>query len=445
MPPTRSPAGMNTPRFDLSRNPPYQINFRAKRAGKTISASKRRITFQFGFSSASAISSGKNGVDCRGEEHEVVLIWSHMTGKRQLYMDGREVHMSKAGMGNTQFVHSWVIPGNHMVKIIAHGTPPLGGENTNFRQFDLEVDGMSYFSFKQIYELGEGTVGGRREVAPPASRMAKPPEALMYSYVGVAVDDDEDEYDEAPLTMRSAPARIAPVDLFDSQPSTPVATPASHSQFSAMHSHFKPPTLVQVPTSSMSQYNSVPSLLAVSSTSLSQMSSYDEFAPVAIPQAPQKSFDFISNQILGAYENNSSYSSVPYDPSHSISSQADVPAKPESSDAMSKSMKNLVNLDDITATQSSTYVNKMSSPRKMNQQGNNWGFTARAPTLSEINSAVSPPVMNTHHTAAMQQGYQQGQSQYHAGQPQAMMTNYGYQYNNRQQQYAPNMGYAPAY
>jgi hypothetical protein len=175
------------------------------------------------------------------------------------------------------------------------------------------------------------------------------------------------------------------------------------------------------------------------------MSSYDEFAPVAIPQAPQKSFDFISNQILGAYENNSSYSSVPYDPSHSISSQADVPAKPESSDAMSKSMKNLVNLDDITATQSSTYVNKMSSPRKMNQQGNNWGFTARAPTLSEINSAVSPPVMNTHHTAAMQQGYQQGQSQYHAGQPQAMMTNYGYQYNNRQQQYAPNMGYAPAY
>lgn len=447
MPPTRSPAGMNTPRFDLSRNPPYQINFRAKRAGKTISASKRRITFQFGFSSASAISSRKNGVDCRGEEHEVVLIWSHMTGKRQLYMDGREVHMSKAGMGNTQFVHSWVIPGNHMVKIIAHGTPPLGGENTNFRQFDLEVDGMSYFSFKKIYELGEGTVGGRRGVAPPASRMAKPPEAMMYSYVGEAVDEDEDEYEyeEDPLTMRSAPARIAPVDLFDSQPSTPVATPASHSQFSAMHSNFKPPTLVQVPTPSMSQYNSVPSLLAVSSTSLSQMSSYDEFAPVAIPQAPQKSFDFISNQILGAYENNSSYSSVPYDPSHPISSQVDLPAKPESSDAMSKSMKNLVNLDDITATQSSTYVNKMSSPRTMNQQGSNWGFTARAPTLSEINSAVSPPVMNTHHTAAMQQGYQQGQSQHHAGQPQAMMTNYGYQNNNQQQQYAPNMGYAPAY
>src|SRR5210317_704205 len=84
------------PRYDLSLNPPYQINYRAKRAGKHISASKRRITFQFGFSSASAIRSGKTEVDCRGEEHEVVLIWSHITGKRQLFMDGKEVHMSKA-------------------------------------------------------------------------------------------------------------------------------------------------------------------------------------------------------------------------------------------------------------------------------------------------------------------------------------------------------------
>jgi hypothetical protein len=446
MPPMRSPAGMNTPRFDLSRNPPYQINFRAKRAGKTISASKRRITFQFGFSSASAISSGKNGVDCRGEEHEVVLIWSHMTGKRQLYMDGREVHMSKAGMGNTQFMHSWVIPGNHIVKITAYGTPPLGGENANFRQFDLEVDGMSYFSFKKIYELGEGTVVRRREVAPPASTMAKPPETLMYSYVGMAVDDDdEDEYDEAPLTMRSAPARIAPVNtgLFNSLPPTPVATPASQSQFSAMHSHFKPPTQVQVSTSTMSQNNSVP--LAVSSSSLSHMSSYDEFAPVAVPQAPLKSFDFISNQILGAYENNSSYSSAPYNPSHPISSQADDPDQEESTNAMTKSMKNLVNLDDITATQSSNYGNKKSTPRTMNQQGNNWGFTGRAPTLSEINSAVRPLVMNTHHNAAIQQGYQQGQPQYHTGQPQAMASNYGYHQNNQQQQYVPNMGYAPAY
>lgn len=445
MPPMRSPSRTNTPRFDLSRNPPYQINFRAKRAGKHISASKRRITFQFGFSSASAISSGKTAVDCRGEEHEVVLIWSHVTGKRQVYMDGREVHMSKAAMGNTRFEYSWVIPGNHIVKIIACGTPPLGGENANVRQFDLELDGMSYFAFKKIYELGEGTGGpraSRGEVAPRASTTARPPEALMYSYVGMAVDDDEEEYDEAPLTTRSAPARSAPVDLFDSEPPTPIASPASATQFSSMHSRFAPPAQVQVPTSSMSY--SMPSL-AVSSSSYS-MSSYDEFAPVAVPQ-PQKSFDVISNQILGAYDNSSSYSPATHDTSHQIASQALVPVKEESMDAMTKSMKNLVNLDDIIATQSPTYSNKASTPRTMNQQGNNWGFAGRAPTLSEINSAVRPPVMNTHHTPAMQQGYHQGQQQqaYHPGQPQAMMANYGYHHNQPQQQYAPNMGYAPAY
>lgn len=434
MPPMRSHTGMTTPRFDLSRNPPYQINFRAKRAGKTISASKRRITFQFGFSSASAISSGMTAVDCRGEEHEVVLIWSHMTGKRQLFMDGREVHTSKVGMGNTQFVHSWVIPGNHLVKIIAHGTPPLGGDDTNFRQFDLELDGMSYFSFKKIYELGGKATGGRREAAPRASTTYnKRPEALMFSYVGLAIDDDdEDAYDEDPLSMRSAPARSAsaPVDLFDSQPPTPIASPASH--FGMMHHRFAPPTQVQVPTSSMSQYNSVPSL-AVSSSSYSmssQYAAYDEFAPIAVPKnPPQKSFDVISNQILGAYGNENVHSS----PSNQISSQSQV----ESVDAVTKSMQSLVNLDDITAT-SPTYSNKTSTP--MNQQSNSWGFAARAPTLSEINSAVRPPVMNTHHAVTMEQGYQQQQTVHHPGQPQALAANYGYYHNQQPQQF-----YAPAY
>ena len=78
-----------TPRYDLQRNPPYQINYRSKRAGKHITATKRRVTFQFGFSSAEAIASGEIEAACRGEEHEVVLIWSHVSGKRELFMDGK--------------------------------------------------------------------------------------------------------------------------------------------------------------------------------------------------------------------------------------------------------------------------------------------------------------------------------------------------------------------
>ena len=94
------------PRFDLAINPPYQINYRAKRAGKHISASKRRVTFQFGFSDARAIAAGGTEGECRGEEHDVVLVWSHASGKRRLFMDGREIHASTGGQGNARFDYS---------------------------------------------------------------------------------------------------------------------------------------------------------------------------------------------------------------------------------------------------------------------------------------------------------------------------------------------------
>ena len=68
----------NRPRYDLGLNPPYQINYRAKRAGKHITATKRRITFQFGFSNADAIHSGASEADCRGEEHEVEPVLGHL-------------------------------------------------------------------------------------------------------------------------------------------------------------------------------------------------------------------------------------------------------------------------------------------------------------------------------------------------------------------------------
>ena len=120
-------------------NPPYQINYRSKRSGKHVSVTKRRVTFLFGFSNADAIASGLTEGECRGEEHEVVLIWSHVSGKRQVYMDGVEIHASKAAMGNTKFSHAWGL-GSHVLKIEANASP----SNDGSRQFDLLLDGMSY-------------------------------------------------------------------------------------------------------------------------------------------------------------------------------------------------------------------------------------------------------------------------------------------------------------
>ena len=215
MPAMRSPT---TSRFDLDRNPPYQINYRAKRCGKTITASKRRITFQFGFSLASAIASGVTAVDCRGEEHEVVLIWSHMSGKRELFMDGRQIHTSKGAMGNSEFMYSWAL-GNHILKITAHGSAPMGGGEANFRQFDLELDGMSYFTFKQIYQLG-GDASGVRRLALTPSTIARPKqtESMMYKYVGAAVDDDDEEEYVVDETLSAAEVRAPVIDLFEREP-----------------------------------------------------------------------------------------------------------------------------------------------------------------------------------------------------------------------------------
>jgi hypothetical protein len=446
----RSHTGKNTnPRFDLDRNPPYQINYRAKRCGKTITASKRRITFQFGFSSASAIASGKTAVDCRGEEHEVVLIWSHMSGKRELFMDGRQVHTSK---GNSEFMYSWAL-GNHILKITASGV----GEAKS-RQFDLELDGMSYFTFKQIYQLGDAS-GVRRLALPPSTTTTatrpKPTESMMYKYVGTAVDDDddEDEYvDETPPTseVRAPVIDLFEHDLFDSQPPTQISFPTT--PFNAMHYQVAPPPPPQVFDSTLPIRRTVSN-----NNSMGAMSSYDEFAPVPVASVTPR---FDTSQILGAYDNTNS-NTYTYEPS-----QAMVPVKEESNSSMDFMTKSLVNLDDIMSPMisSSTTTTPRSSVMS-NTQNKRFGGTGMAPTLSEMNSAfggsITTPIMNSPPAPTMmyqqqqqqqQQGFYQqqgGQQQgysHHMGQPQAMMSPiYGYNNNNYSQQQPQQYGYAPAY
>lgn len=379
------------PRYDLGLNPPYQINFRAKRAGKHITASKRRITFQFGFSSASAIKSGRTEVECRGEEHEIVLIWSHMTGKRQIYMDGREVHMSKAARGNTKFEYSWGIQGGHTLKIVAHGTP----QPNYYRQFDLELDGMSFFEFSKIYELGGRSNGSATE--------ERDMPAIGYSYRGLAYDArDDDEVEGAQPPMPEV--KVTSLDLFDSEPS--ILSPMTITNFS-----------------------SIPSL--VGSSSSNSTSDYDEFAPVECSN--QKSFDSISNEILCAYgSTNAAPSAADSAPS---TSRALVPVSEEGMDQISKSMKNLVNLDDI----STTPIQPLAAPTSsLNKQKSlpSWALVGREPTLAELR-AQSPTVP----TNVMKMQQQQPVQSYHHAQPQAMVSYQGAGAG------APSYGYygAPAY
>jgi hypothetical protein len=133
------------------RSPVYQIDFTAVDAGKRIASTKRRIRWRFGFTNQDALAAGETGTACRGEEHDITLIWSLTSGKRLVLADGQEVHYSS---NRTQmFDFSWTMRGNHVLKIIAHATAPLNPSH-NFRQYDFFVDGMSFFNMPKVHRLG---------------------------------------------------------------------------------------------------------------------------------------------------------------------------------------------------------------------------------------------------------------------------------------------------
>ena len=384
----------SAPRYDLHRNPPYQINYRSKRAGKHITATKRRVTFQFGFSSAEAIASGETEANCRGEEHEVVLIWSHVSGKRELFMDGKQIHMSKAARGNTKFQFTWGI-GAHVLKIIANGTPPMG-ENSHLRQFDLYLDGISFFRFFKIYQLGRSQVAGLSKPQTNNNYSREPSKEYSYRGTGYAGADDVSEYDEEDDAPRDVVSNVPPssvevqtkvVDLFDS------------------------PSLMTTPTLSIT----------------SSISSFDEFSPVNSPTTNKSTFD--SSLIMSAYNNTNNVPQLPsQDESRSdVNSHALVPVSEDQIDVITKSMKNIVNLDDIN----SKPLSLVSSNTKPTSGGSNWNLIGRQPTLAEQQMMKNKMA-----------GAQQHQQQQYGQAPPMQNQPYGYYANgNAQQAYT----YARAY
>lgn len=397
------------PRYHPTNNPPYQINYRAKRSGKHITCTKRRVTFQFGFSNRDAIASGLTEGDCRGEEHEVVLIWSHVSGKRQIFMDGREIHMSKGPMGNTKFSHSWGI-GNHVLKIVASATPPTAEQarmNDGARQFDLFLDGMSYFNFRHIYQLGTGAPS--REVAQLDRNklISAASSSLSTSINSDDLHDDDDESTPPP------PVSDLRIDVFEAPSTSPdllqldLPSPA-HSSFGRGG---QPPSLASTFSSSYDEFSPVnascvgynKSFASVSKEILTAYNGIDSLK--ALPQHSAAAQD-PANGSLALVTTNvpTSYSidSKPAEPQNYISMYDNVHKEQDDVDEITRCMRNLVNLDDVTKP--SLMLSKSSTSTK--QQGRSqslqslqWALSGRAPTLSEIQSMKSttnplPPMVN---------------------------------------------------
>mmetsp|Transcript_33841 Transcript_33841/g.65015 ORF Transcript_33841/g.65015 Transcript_33841/m.65015 type:complete len:529 (-) Transcript_33841:349-1935(-) len=454
-----SKSSNSRPLYHPVRNPPYQINYRSKRCGKHLSLTKRRITFLFGFSDASAIAAGKSGNECRGpHELEVVCIWSHISGKRSLYLNGREVHASKAAGGNTRFEHSWGIVGGHVLKFVGNAVPPseqARRADPACRQFDLFLDGRSYFDFCKIYQLGRG--GGREAEA----------DAMGYGHgksaTALALRNDGEEatvnsssqgsYKENNVesrhpyhshssysTSRHEPRQLTyshpSRDSYDDEPlqdeevederEVMQVPPVSEVQVAPILDFFDAPAANTSPLGSSSDFLNDVDQFALATSSITYPSGYDEFSPGNVGAVNhERSFREISYEIMCAYNHTSgaapghgvavpsiqsaqpasnpgqSHASSPTNHSPSYCTDLVPINEPNSVDAITKTMQSLVNLDDINSKPFQTLSNKNyrhnahannnNSNNNHKTTINNWNLVGRAPTLSEINASMNAP------------------------------------------------------
>lgn len=233
----------------------YQIDFSVAAAGKRVASTKRRIRWRFGFPNPTALEQGATGTECRGEEHDVEIVWSITSGKRQISMDTKEIHFSNNRAGILD--HSWTTRGNHVIKVVCHASPPLSAP-PGFRQYDLLIDGQSFFNMPKVYELGVRTSSnsysgrGTGGAAPPRGDLARSAPNTRSQE-----EDDLKRAIEASLAESRAHLGEAPsggnADLLNFQ-SPPAAAPAPPPDSRSVASFYSAPP----PTYNPAPYQSPP-------------------------------------------------------------------------------------------------------------------------------------------------------------------------------------------
>jgi hypothetical protein len=244
---------------------------------------KKRVQFRFGFSDPEAIASGMKGADCRGAEHEVVILWSLSSGKQVVLVDGLEVHFATArAMDKLQA--SWTMKGGHQMQVVAHASTPIFNNTPGFRQFDLLIDGLSFWDMPKMYELGTNRGAAR---APQSTRSS------AYNNYSVPAAQEETQL-ETRGTRRTSET-------------SDVDRSMSSAQFEAPQTPQSPiPRVNSVPDDLLSTVTPVSEfgdLLEVTRpTFVSPTSVMDEFSPVAAkPSYQNVFFQGQANQILNCY------------------------------------------------------------------------------------------------------------------------------------------------
>ena len=182
------------------------------------------------------------------------MVWSVTSGKRQILMDGKEIHYSATRTGVID--HSWSSKGNHVLKVVCHAAPPMSA-NPGFRQYDMTIDGQSFFNMPKVYELGVASGGASRGhvsagasaggsgpggIASPRTRDEE--ELELQRAINASLEESRKHLREnGPSTQAPAPSQA--VDLFGfDQPAAAPAPPMPSSDARSVMSYNSAPTQV---------------------------------------------------------------------------------------------------------------------------------------------------------------------------------------------------------
>lgn len=130
----------------------YRLHFSCENIGKYVGSTKRRIKWCFGFTNLHT-GEGRGGIECRGEEHEVELVWSVVSDKVKIVWNKRNISdffPEERVAGKVDV--SWESRSGEKYRIFAHESP------VRSPQYDFFIDGVSIFSLQHVSELSATTI-----------------------------------------------------------------------------------------------------------------------------------------------------------------------------------------------------------------------------------------------------------------------------------------------
>jgi hypothetical protein len=115
----------------------FKVKSFYKDCGKKFKTSKRILTWRFGLATPFE---GSANI----EEHEITLIWSMISGKRFVLLDGKQRHFSQGMMGMMEKFHRKWNWNGLKIEIIAHASRPIRRVDHRWVQYDMKINDTSF-------------------------------------------------------------------------------------------------------------------------------------------------------------------------------------------------------------------------------------------------------------------------------------------------------------